>query len=75
MDDQTEQQLKDAVKANINVPGLVAAVVDGAANTALQKMVDDTATPFDNMAKDALYPVLTAEIKKQVEALWAKLLP
>ena len=73
MDDSTKQKLVDAVKNNINVPGLVAEVIDGAVNDALQKLVDDTSTPFDNMAKDALYTVLTAEIKKQVEALWAKL--
>lgn len=73
MDDSTKQKLVDAVKNNINVPGLVAEVIDGAANDALQKLVDDTSNPFDNMAKDALYPLLTAEIKKQVEALWSKL--
>lgn len=73
MDQEVKAKLLQAVKNNINVPGLIAELVDGAANEALDKLVADSSTPFDDMAKAALYPVLSAELKKAAQEQWEKL--
>lgn len=64
-----------AVHANMNVPGLVGVIVDGVLKDQLQKIVDDTSTPFDNVLMDALYPTLSAAVKVEVQKLWDGLIP
>jgi hypothetical protein len=62
------------VAANINVPGLLKGVLDQVLEPALQKLVDDTSHPFDNMAKEALYPVIEKELNDWVAKQWAELI-
>lgn len=73
MGEEMKQKMLQAVKNNLNVPGLMNEIIDGAVNDALDKLVKDTKTPFDDVAKAALYPTLSAEVKKQIELAWGKL--
>lgn len=70
--------MKEAILAEVhkhlNVPGFIEGVLGGALDGALNKLVADTSTPFDDIAKAALYPVLAAEINKMVKAKWDELL-
>lgn len=70
-----KNELLAIVAKNINVPGLVADALVGPLDRALQKLVDDSSTPFDNMAKAALYPMIVAEVEKLVAEQWAKIVP
>ena len=62
----------DLVKKNVNVPGLAADLLDQALEPALQKLVDDSATPLDNMLKEALYPKLKEVLQAEIQKLWDK---
>lgn len=61
------------VKARVDVPGLVADVVDQVLEPALDKFVADSANPYDDMLKAAIYPVLEKELKAKIAELWAGL--
>lgn len=74
MTDEQKAELMKAVAKNINLPGLVEAVLKQVVEPALDKLVADTANPFDNMAKAAMYPTLEAELNKLAKEQWAKLL-
>lgn len=67
------KELLPIVAKNINLPGLVKEMMAGPLDQALQKLVDDTTMPFDNMAKAAVYPIVMEEVNKIVEAQWTKL--
>jgi len=57
----------EILKKNLNVGGLIADEIDMVLEPALQKVVENTATPFDDVAKAALYPVLREELGKLLE--------
>lgn len=63
---------------NINLGGFVRDQIDLALEPALEKVVTDTSTPFDDVAKDALYGPLRAEMEKlivaNVDGLFSRLL-
>ena len=59
---------------HFNLAGLFNDMLDEVLEPALQKVVDDTKTPFDNIAMASVYPVLEAEIKKSVNEKIAELL-
>ena len=55
------------LKNNINISGLIFDELDLVLEPALQKVVDDTANPFDNMLMVAVYPTLKLELQKLVK--------
>jgi hypothetical protein len=55
------------LKKNINLGGLIADQLDLALEPALDKVVADTANPFDDMLKAAVYPTLREELQKLIE--------
>ena len=55
------------LKNNINISGLIFDELDLVLEPALQRVVDDSANPFDNILKAAVYPALRLELKKAVE--------
>lgn len=57
----------EILKKNLNVGGLIADEIDMVLEPALQKVVENTTTPFDDVAKAALYPVLREELGKLLE--------
>ena len=57
----------------IDVRGLIVEdLLDAVLEPALDKLVKDTSTPFDDMAKQAVYPVLKQELIKALDAILAK---
>lgn len=57
----------------IDVRGLIVEdLLDAVLEPALDKLVKDTSTPFDDMAKQAVYPVLKQELVKALDAILAK---
>lgn len=58
---------------HLNVPGLLADVIDEVLEPALQKVVDDSENSYDNMLMAAAYPVLEAEMKKVINEKWLEL--
>lgn len=61
------------IKKNINLGGLVSDLLDKALKPALQKVVDDSANPYDNMLMATAYPIMEQEIKAKVEEFVNKL--
>ena len=61
------------VKKNVNVPGLAADLLEQALEPALQKLVDDTSDPFDNMLKEAVMPKLKEVLAEEIKKVWEKL--
>jgi len=66
------KMLELAIK-HLNVPGLLSDIIDEVLEPALDKVVEDSANPYDNMMKAAVYPVLEAELKKVIADKWAEL--
>lgn len=67
-----KEQLLKLVEANLDMPGLVADVLDQVAKPALEKVVADSENKFDDMALAALYPSLVPVIKEEIGKLWDK---
>lgn len=61
-----EKLLKLVVKY-INVKGLLKDLVTEVADELLEKAVNSSKTPFDNMAKASLWPVLEEEASKLID--------
>lgn len=74
----TKKQQLEILTRNINLGGFVRDQIDLALEPALEKLVSDSTTPLDDVAKDALYPPLRAEMEKlivaNVDGLFARLL-
>jgi hypothetical protein len=70
-----KQKLIELAIKHLNVPGLLADVIDQVLEPALDKIVADSANPYDDMAKAALYPVLEKALKDKVGELWAEIQP
>lgn len=64
--------LKVAVEA-IDLEKLANGMLDEVLEPALANLVADTTNPFDDAAKAMLYPILSAELKKQIATQVAKL--
>lgn len=67
------EKLKEIAVRNLNVGGLVKDVIDEILEPALDKMVADSANPYDDMAKVALYPILEEALKAKIDELDAKI--
>lgn len=69
--------LRGKIKISIKVSPLIDDLESKVLEPALQKIVDDSSMPFDNIVKAAIYPKLAEEAKKlakaEVEKLKAKL--
>lgn len=62
------EKMKESLEKIIDGIGeLSDAAIDEVLEVELQKLVDDTSTPFDNIAKDALYPVLEKLLKEKIK--------
>ena len=68
-----KKKIFEMLKKNINIGGLAADILDEVLEPALQKVVDDTTNKLDDALMATIYPILEAEIKKQVEKLVNKL--
>lgn len=64
-----KNQILGIVKKNINLGGLAADLLDEALEPALQKVVDDSSNPYDNMLMVSAYPILEKELKIKIEEL------
>lgn len=62
-----------AIEIKIDLKELSHGLIDDVLEPALQKVVDDSANPFDNAAMSMLYPILEGEIKKLIDAKVAEL--
>lgn len=62
------------VHKNINVPGLLADILDEVLEPILDKVVADSTNKFDDMAKAAIYPILEKELKEGIVKVYAKLI-
>lgn len=58
---------------NLNIEGLLVDVLNEVLKPALDKMVADSANPYDDMMVAALYPVLDKEIKEKISELIGKM--
>lgn len=69
------KELKEAVKNNLNVPGLIAELQKDLLLPGLKEAAEKTSTPLDDMAIAALGPLLqnylNAETKKGWDSLFA----
>jgi len=70
-----KDKLLDNLHKHMDVPGFLGAVMDDILEPALEKIVNDTSNPFDNILKDAVYPPLEAEIKKRLKEIWDDIKP
>lgn len=68
-------KLVELAMKHLNLPGLIADVVDEVLEPALDKIVADSENPYDDMAKAALYPVLEKALKDIINEKWAELQP
>jgi hypothetical protein len=68
-----KEQLLEAIKKHLDVPGLVEEVLDTAVEQALDNLVKKTDNPYDDMLKAAAGPLIKKEIKDEVSKLWSKL--
>lgn len=55
--------LKGKIKVSIKLSPLIDDLESKILEPALQKIVDDSKMPFDNIAKAAIYPTLAKEVK------------
>ena len=57
----------EILKKHVNIGGILADELDLVLEPALQKVVDDSANPFDDMLMASVYPILEKELKKAIE--------
>lgn len=60
------EKLIAMVKKNIDINGIVVDLLDELLEPALQRIVDSTENPFDNMLM-SVYPILEQELKEAVK--------
>ena len=61
------------VHKNVNVPGLASDMLKEVLDPALQKVVDDTTNPFDNIAKAAVMPLIQKAVDEALAKYWETL--
>lgn len=54
----------DCVEIKVNLAGLGEILIDDVIEKALDKVVADTSTPFDDQAKAMIWPILEKEAKE-----------
>lgn len=59
-----KEVLKKAAKDHLDLKAFIDALIDDGLEKALDKLVKGSSTPYDDMFKSALYPLLEAELKK-----------
>ncbi len=59
--------LKGKIKVSIKVSPLIDDLESKILEPSLQKLVDDSKMPFDNIVKSAIYPSLAKEIKERAK--------
>lgn len=69
----TKEKFKLLAKTHIDLEGFINGTLDEVLEPALQKVVDDSSNPFDDVMMAALWPVLEAEAKSKVAELIGKL--
>lgn len=74
MTDEQKKALFASIVNNINAPALLSDILKQILDPALEKIVQDSSNPFDNMLKAAIYPALEAELLKLAKEQWEKLL-
>jgi hypothetical protein len=62
-----KEKMKNILLANVNVSGVALGVLDDIIEEALQRVVDNTSNPYDNMIKDMLWPLVRAEIARLLD--------
>lgn len=71
-----KNQILKLVLESIDFDKLAVGLIDNVLDEALQKVVDDSANPFDNAAKAYLYPLISEQLKtliaKEIVELKAK---
>lgn len=58
---------KEEIQASINLEGLCDGLLDNVINPLLDKVVADSANPFDDQAKAIVYPIIEKELKKVID--------
>jgi len=69
-----KKKLMDVVAKNLNVPGLLADLLDEVLQPVLEEFVARTDNAYDDMLVAALYPILETQLKGKVEELFQDLL-
>ena len=69
-----KQKAIEVAMKHINIPGLLIDELELVLKPALDKVVADSANPYDDMAMAALYPVLKPALEKAIQDKWAELL-
>ncbi len=67
-----KQKMLEIVESRVDMPGVVADLLDEILEPALDDLVKDTDTPLDDVAKNALYPALAPVLKEKAKEYWAK---
>lgn len=62
-----KDQLREIALKNINVKGMALDILDDIIEEALQRVVDNTSNPYDNMIKDLLWPLVRAELARVLD--------
>jgi hypothetical protein len=65
--------VKEVVLDNINLEGMASALILKALDPALEKLVQDSKNPFDNVLKAAVAPELFKLLKAELDQLIAKI--
>jgi len=65
-----KDDLLNLVIEHIDVPGLLNGVIDEILEPALLDAVAQSENKIDDLIVAALYPVLEAEVKKQIQKIW-----
>ena len=65
-----KKETLEAVKNNLNVPGLVAELFKDVLKQAIDEVVKKTPTVLDDVAAAAILPALEVEVNTKFKALW-----
>jgi hypothetical protein len=58
---------KEEIKEAIQLEGMADGLLDNVIEPVLDKIVEDSANPWDNQAKAMLYPLVSKELKKLID--------
>lgn len=74
MDQSALDALKADAKKFLDMPGFLGGLMDHVLKAELQKIVDDTSNPFDNILFAAVYPTLADGVKQAIKTYWDALM-
>lgn len=69
-----KEKLLENVYEHLDMPSFFNDVLDEILEPALDKIVNDTANPFDNILKNAIYPNLAVKLKEAAKDQWDELM-